>query len=1378
MFENINNRLKLAAILTLFIISSFAINSFGDVANPFETVTIVIVSGDNQSGKIKTILPEPLTVKALNANGKGAAFADLRFTVISGGGGVSKTTSNFNMEVAVNADSSGIASVRLKLGSTKEINRVRVTSDDAPAVIFTATVMNSKPKLDPIGNKNVNEGETLKFKVTAFDADQDDILSFSTGTLPRNASFDLVTNTFTFAPDYNQAGTYSVTFFVSDGTDTDSQSVSITVKNVNRPPVIRVLPLLPDNQIGLDFETLEVGDTSDRIFQIHNDGNAPLEIFSITMTDPQFQPMTYIKTSSSIIDLIDPNIIKLLDEPSILAILGPGAKFSDVKRSPSDPLVTINYPNLNPGECLLIRSQFKPLSIGQKTARFVIKNDDLDESVVNVNLKGVGTLTPDIRVSSNSINFGDVQIGTNSEKLLTIFNDGKGVLNINSITTDDPQFTVLQYSNVSPNSIIVVTIRWTPTLIGVKTAILRINSNDPDESLVLVNLQGNGFRIPTPDINLSTTSINFGNVQVGQSLTKEFQIQNLGDALLQITSINSSNSQFVVTGMANLVPPSDGRTDVPVGSSITISVKFTPLLAGSKVGVIAILSNDPDESNVTLIVQGEGIIVPTPNIRVSPNSLEFGDVEIGKSARRTFNIYNDGTAVLRINSITVNNSKFTIITGSDDSSNVQPGGIAIIPVDFKPLSLGQIDAVISISSNDPDEPTKTITARGKGINQPAPDIRLSTTVLNFGDVQAGTSKILDINIYNDGNLPLVLNNMTTNSDQFAVIWDSQSVPAGGYSTISVRFSPMSSGIKTATLVITSNDPDEQSVTVLLQGKGFEIPIPDIEIYPFTIDFASVEIGKSLMKNFRIYNRGNVALQITSITSSNSQFTTINTASISAGTSMMIQVNFTPVSIGSKRATLTVNSNDPDEPTSLVSLYGDGAYPGYINIGAWTNIQPTNMLNNLNDVFFVDENRGWVVGYNGTVISTINGGTSWTAQQSGTARSLNGVFFTDPLTGWAVGQYGTIMKTTNGGLSWTQLNLSISNTLMAVEFANPGKGWAVGEYGNILTINESFWTYQNSHVTLDLNDLDFVSNYQGWVVGNYGTILKTLDGGQTWTPQQSKTTEALTGIDFMNSNEGWAVGANGTILHTIDSGQNWFSQNSNLSGQNNTNFEMLNDVDFVNSSNGWVVGNNGVILLTIDGGTTWVRVDSGTIQSLRAVYFLNQEIGWTVGTNGTILKFMPDYPTNISSVTVTGSPSRSGGIIRITAIGQARNEARFSIAGVVSNVVMQENTPGTYVGTYTVVDGTNAVHAVVTVTFANKYGNIAVDTSQTVTIDSTATITSATVSPNTAKTGDTINIIAFGEMGSSVKWTIENVISDAVMTELPYTNGKYVGEYKV
>jgi len=91
------------------------------------------------------------------------------------------------------------------------------------------------PTLNPIGNKTTNENQELSFKISATDPDGDE-LSFSVSNRPAGATFQ--DQTFTWTPTYEQAGTYNLTFTVSDGSLTDTGTITITVYNVNRAPVL------------------------------------------------------------------------------------------------------------------------------------------------------------------------------------------------------------------------------------------------------------------------------------------------------------------------------------------------------------------------------------------------------------------------------------------------------------------------------------------------------------------------------------------------------------------------------------------------------------------------------------------------------------------------------------------------------------------------------------------------------------------------------------------------------------------------------------------------------------------------------------------------------------------------------------------------------------------------------------------------------------------------------------------------------------------------------------------------------------------------------------------------------------------------------------
>jgi hypothetical protein len=92
---------------------------------------------------------------------------------------------------------------------------------------------NRAPTLSAIGNLQAWEGQELSLDLTASDPDRDE-LTFSAAGLPEGAA--LVDSRFEWTPSFFQAGEYEVTFSVSDGELSDSETITITVDNVNGPP--------------------------------------------------------------------------------------------------------------------------------------------------------------------------------------------------------------------------------------------------------------------------------------------------------------------------------------------------------------------------------------------------------------------------------------------------------------------------------------------------------------------------------------------------------------------------------------------------------------------------------------------------------------------------------------------------------------------------------------------------------------------------------------------------------------------------------------------------------------------------------------------------------------------------------------------------------------------------------------------------------------------------------------------------------------------------------------------------------------------------------------------------------------------------------------
>jgi photosystem II stability/assembly factor-like uncharacterized protein len=273
-------------------------------------------------------------------------------------------------------------------------------------------------------------------------------------------------------------------------------------------------------------------------------------------------------------------------------------------------------------------------------------------------------------------------------------------------------------------------------------------------------------------------------------------------------------------------------------------------------------------------------------------------------------------------------------------------------------------------------------------------------------------------------------------------------------------------------------------------------------------------------------------------------------------------------------------------------------------------------NNLYGVSFASANTGVVVGLNGTILRTTNGGINWTPQTApGTATHLFDVFFINDNTGWVVGDVGKIIKTTNGGALWIQQITGTPYELQSVFFSDANTGYAAGWYGTILktTNGGTNWTLLNTGTQRNLNAISFVNVSLGFSVGLVGEVLKTTNAGISWDSIAVGTTYALENVFFANANNGNIVGENGTVYKTTNGGANWTTINFGAG-------TWLKDISASNQNLNVsvIIGQGGTIKKSTDGGSNWYTQVSNTGYWLNKVSFSDTSHGYAVGDNGTII----------------------------------------------------------------------------------------------------------------------------------------------------------------
>jgi len=192
----------------------------------------------------------------------------------------------------------------------------------------------------------------------------------------------------------------------------------------------------------------------------------------------------------------------------------------------------------------------------------------------------------------------------------TIFNRGTNYLNIStpSITGQDmAMFSVYQQpgSPVLPGQSTSLVIRFHPTSVGDKTALLSIPSDDTDESPYLITL--NGYCVPDIAVGgVQGGTYDFGTVTVGESERAVFTIRNTGTATLLLNGAPSLEQSgggfdFYLEQEGGPIPSS-----IPAGGNAPFAIRFAPTGEGQRMATLTIGSSDPDENPYIVTFVGTG----------------------------------------------------------------------------------------------------------------------------------------------------------------------------------------------------------------------------------------------------------------------------------------------------------------------------------------------------------------------------------------------------------------------------------------------------------------------------------------------------------------------------------------------------------------------------------------------------------------------------------------------------------------------------------------------------------------------------------------------------------------------------------------------------
>ena len=240
-------------------------------------------------------------------------------------------------------------------------------------------------------------------------------------------------------------------------------------------------------------------------------------------------------------------------------------------------------------------------------------------------------------------------------------------------------------------------------------------------------------------IQVTPGNLNFGSTVVGKKVSQPVTVANTGKISVTLSKANLSSSQFSVSGLA--LP-----LTLPAGQSSNFQVWFDATSAGNVTGSFTV-QTDTGVSSAQVALAGTAMA--PPQINASSTSLNLGSATIGTTATGTLTLTNAGGTNLLISLISVTGGSFGV-SGISTPSTVTPGSSVTLNVSFSPAIAGSATGSISVTSNDPQNPTTTVTLTGAGTSTPvSPSITTSPVnqtvtagqTATFTVVAAGTAPL-------------------------------------------------------------------------------------------------------------------------------------------------------------------------------------------------------------------------------------------------------------------------------------------------------------------------------------------------------------------------------------------------------------------------------------------------------------------------------------------------------------------------------------------------------------------------------------------------------------------------------------------------------------
>ncbi|MEE9270307.1 MAG: choice-of-anchor D domain-containing protein, partial [Candidatus Krumholzibacteria bacterium] len=579
----------------------------------------------------------------------------------------------------------------------------------------------------------------------------------------------------------------------------------------------------------------------------------------------------------------------------------------------------------------------------------VASNDPLAPEVLVPVIFNV-TGAPDISVADSLVDYGTVFIGVTRLDTIEVSNQGTDVLVVTGVSTDHTDYSV------DPGGFVIgvggsgeLVVSFSPTSEGALPAMLTVASDDPDTPSLNVLLVGSGL-LP-PIVSVSPDSLS-EHLFTGGTAVHPLTIDNQGGSDLFWT-VRASLSATSALQTYTLTAPSFDATDPDAadGGTTPENIRTTP--------ITALLEDLTDVQILFDRAHGQGTRSPWTTIIADLTSRGATVVDnlspVTPTLLASFDVFWTVDLNMPWTTSELNALRDWMLSGG--SLLLEGDNTSTVPIYnsmLAPLGSGIVFANPSGTGGTTSFifPHKTT----ENVNS----ILLSANIAHLSSVTAPAGLLVNdvSNVANSaysevggGRIVAMADEVFTrmgsaDNQLFAnqvFDWLAGSVrwltvepkegvtPADSIDVLTATFDAANliGGLYDASIIITSNDPFTPTVTIPahLQVTG----APDIEVSDTAFNFGTEFIGGSRSDTLNVSNGGTDVLTV-GVATSNADYSADAVAfSLAVGASRGLVVTFAPSVVGPIPATLTLSTNDPDEPSVVVTLSGSGLMPPIVSV---------------------------------------------------------------------------------------------------------------------------------------------------------------------------------------------------------------------------------------------------------------------------------------------------------------------------------------------------------------------------------------------------------------------------------------------------------------